>query len=155
MSVVKITVTVLSMANRHLFIQEIQSTKENRLLLVHQAKFQRRLLGRYGNSICLLDATYKTTKYLLPLFFVVVKTNVNYQVVAPFVLQDETTAAITEVLPVIKIWNPTWEPKCFMVDNCDEELKSIGHIFPGTYMNCFYLFVSIKRLFIVQKAMRF
>ena len=31
-----------------------------------------------------------------------------------------------------------------MVDNCDEELKSIGHIFPGTYMNCFYLFVSIK-----------
>ena len=83
------------------------------------------------------------------------KTSVNYQVVASFVLQDETTPAITEALSVIKIWNPTWEPKCFMVDNCDEELKSIGHIFPGTYMNCFYLFVSIKRLFIVQKAMRF
>ena len=124
-------------------------------MLAHQTKFQRRLLGRYGNSICLLDATYKTTKYSLPLFFVVMKTSVNYQVVASFVLQDETTPAITEALSVIKIWNPTWEPKCFMVDNCDEELKSIGHIFPGTYMNCFYLFVSIKRLFIVQKAMRF
>ena len=124
-------------------------------MFVHQTKFQRRLLGRYGNSICLLYAAYKTTKYSLLLLFVVVKTNVNYQVVASFLLQDETTAAIAEALSVIKIWNPTWEPKCFMLDNCDEEIKSIGHIFPRTYMNCFYLFVLVKNLFIVQKTMHF
>ena len=124
-------------------------------MFVQQTKFQRRLLGRYGNSICLLDATYKATKYSLPLFFVVMKTNVNYQVVASFILQDETTAAITEALSIIKIWNPTWEPKCFMVDNCDGEIKSIGHIFPRTYMNCFYLFVLVKNLFIVQKTIYF
>ena len=124
-------------------------------MFVQQTKFQRRLLGRYGNSICLLDSTYKATKYSLPLFFVVMKTNVNYQVVASFILQDETTAAITEALSVIKIWNPTWEPKCFMVDNCDGEIKSIGHIFPRTYMNYFYLFVLVKNLFIVQKTIYF
>ena len=28
----------------------------------------------------MLDATCRTTKYALPLFFIVVKTNVNYQV---------------------------------------------------------------------------
>ena len=28
----------------------------------------------------MLDVTYRTTKYVLPLFFMVVKTNVNYQV---------------------------------------------------------------------------
>ena len=32
------------------------------LLLVHQTDCQKRLLIRYG-SICLLDATYKTTRY--------------------------------------------------------------------------------------------
>ena len=45
---------------------------------------------------------YKTTKYSLPLFFVVVKTNVDYQVVSSFVVQDETRAAITEALRIIK-----------------------------------------------------
>ena len=124
-------------------------------MFVHQSKVQRRLLGRYGNSICLLDATYKTTKYSLPLFFVVVKTNINYQVVASFLLQDETTAAITEALSVIKTWNPIWKPKCFMADNCDEEIKSTGNIFPRMYMNCLNVFVLIKNLFIVQNTMHF
>ena len=50
------------------------------LLFVLQSAWQRRLLQRYGH-VCLLDATYKTTKYALPLFFVAVKTNVDYQTV--------------------------------------------------------------------------
>ena len=77
---------------------EIQVTGESRLLFVHQTKFPSCLLERYGNSIRPLHATYKTTKYSLPLFFVVVKTNVDYQVVSSFVVQDETSTAITEPL---------------------------------------------------------
>ena len=53
-----------------------------KFLFVHQTTWQRRLLSKYGNDICLLDATYKTTRYALPLFFLAVKTNVDYQVVA-------------------------------------------------------------------------
>ena len=45
---------------------------------------------KYGNTISLMDATYKTTKYELALFFVAVKTNVGYTAVADFVLQSET-----------------------------------------------------------------
>ena len=33
----------------------------NNLLLVHQTKWQRELLLKYGGEICLLDATYKTS----------------------------------------------------------------------------------------------
>ena len=33
----------------------------NNLLLVHQMKWQRELLLKYGGEICLLDATYKTS----------------------------------------------------------------------------------------------
>ena len=51
-----------------------------KFLFVHQTTWQRRLLSKYGNDICLLDATYKTTRYALPLFFLAVKTNVDYQV---------------------------------------------------------------------------
>ena len=43
------------------------------LLYVHQEKWQAELLMRYGNSIVLMDATYKTTKYEIPLFFISVK----------------------------------------------------------------------------------
>ena len=67
-----------------------------KFLFVHQTTWQRRQLSKYGNDICLLDATYKTTRYALPLFFLTVKTNVDYQVVASFVLQDESTDSIKD-----------------------------------------------------------
>ena len=51
------------------------------LLFAHQTTWQKKLMIRYGNEITLLDATYKTMRYELPLFFLVVKTNVNYIVV--------------------------------------------------------------------------
>ena len=98
---------------------------------MHQAQLQQRLMNKYGNHICLLDATYKTTKYAIPLFFVVVKTNSDYQVVASFAVQDETTAAITEALGILKNWNPSLSLKSFMVDNYEEEITSIETVFPG------------------------
>ena len=36
------------------------------------------MFRRYGNELVLRDAKYKTTKYTLLLFFLVVKTNVNF-----------------------------------------------------------------------------
>ena len=85
----------------------------------------------YGNEICLLDATYKTTKYSIPLFFIAVITNVDYQVVGSFALQDETSEAIAEALAIFKQWNSNWKPKTFMVDNCEEEISALERNFPG------------------------
>ena len=79
------------------------------LLFVHQSKDQRRLLERYGNEICMLDATYKTTRYSLPLFFVVVKTNIDYQILGSCIVQSEATDAIFEGLSVLKSWNQNWK----------------------------------------------
>ena len=39
------------------------------LLFVHQTSWQKSMLEKYGNEIYLLDATYKTSRYALPLFF--------------------------------------------------------------------------------------
>ena len=81
---------------------KVPKPTEKRLLSVHQTTYQQGLLQKYGNSICLLDTTYKTTKYDVPLFFAAVKRNVNYQAVGSFVMQDETTDAIAEALTMLK-----------------------------------------------------
>lgn len=64
-----------------MFKDKEESTYKDQLLYVHQEEWQRDLLLKYGGEICLLDATYKTTKYAVPLFFLCVKTNIGYAVV--------------------------------------------------------------------------
>lgn len=109
------------------------------LLFAHQTEWQKRLLVYYGNEITLLDATYKTMRYELPLFFLVVKTNVNYIVVGSFVIQHETTKSIEEALNIFKKWNPKWSPRFFMTDFCHEEINAIERIFPGMLNNTVHL----------------
>nr|XP_018672055.1 uncharacterized protein LOC108950555 isoform X1 [Ciona intestinalis] len=99
------------------------------MLFVYQTAWQRRLLLRYGQDIRLLDATYKTSKYALPLFFLCVKTNVNYQVVACFVLQNQ--ADIQEALKMLKTWTPGWTPAFFMTDKCEAEINAVEATFQG------------------------
>jgi len=101
------------------------------LLLVHERAWQKRLLERYGN-MCLLDATYKTTRYAVPLFFVCVRTNVDYVVVATFVTQYEDSASIAEALEIVTSWNPQWTPRQFMVDFCEPEISALQQVFAGT-----------------------
>ena len=105
---------------------------ENTLLYVHQEDWQKELLVKYGNMMSLLDATYKTTKYELPLFFLCVRTNVGYLVVADFIIQGESAEKITEALNVLKEWNPTWQPKYFMIDFSESEINAIKEAFPST-----------------------
>ena len=64
---------------------------EGTLLYVHQEKWQQDLLLKYGNTLSLIDATYKTTKYNIALLFICVKTNVGYSVVAEFIIQSEAS----------------------------------------------------------------
>lgn len=102
------------------------------LLWVHQTEWQKNLLARYGNTISLIDATYKTTKYELALFFICVRTNVGYSVVAEFITQSETAENITEALQVLKQWNPEWCPRYFMSDYSEAELSAVEAVFPNT-----------------------
>ena len=120
-----------------------------RLLFVHQSFNQKWILEKYGNEICLLDATYKTTKYSIPLFFLAVKTNVDYQIAGSYAVQDEITDAISKAVAILKSWNNKWKPLAFMVDNCDEEINAIQEHFPGSnnnnnavlYSKIFYLHI--------------
>ena len=74
----------------------------------------------YGNTVSLMNATYKTTQYELALFFVAIKTNVGYSVVAEFVVQSETVEEITEALRILASWNPDWQLPYFMRDYSEQ-----------------------------------
>ena len=78
------------------------------LLYVHQESWQQQILKRYGNTISLMDATYKTTNYKLALFFLAVETNIGYSVVGEFVVQSETAYQIAEAQSILSSWNPEW-----------------------------------------------
>ena len=100
-------------------------------LYVHQTQWQKALLLRYGNNISLIDATYKTTRYDLALFFICVRTNVGYSVVGEFITQAETAEYISEALQQLRTWNPEWKPKFFMTDYSEAELLALEQTFPG------------------------
>ena len=116
-------------ANNELKIVEINCSQS--LLYAHQEQWQQRLMEMYGNTISLIDATYKITKYDLALFFIAVRTNVGYMVVAKFIIQSESAEEISEALSILKQWNPNWKPKYFMSDYSETELCAIEQVFPG------------------------
>jgi hypothetical protein len=78
-----------------------------------------------------MDATYKTSKYDLPAFFVCVNTNVGYSTVGCFITADETKAAIKRGLGYLKQWNENWKPQFFMTDFDTSEIGAIEETFPG------------------------
>ena len=85
-----------------------------------------------------MDATYKTCKLALPLFFLVVKTNVGYSVIAEFIIQHEDTSSIAEALGLLK---ETWDRegikvRNFMIDCQQSEENAICGMFPES---CVYL----------------
>ena len=105
---------------------------EQTLLWVHQEPWQQQLMITYGNTMCLMDATYKTTRYDLPLFFICVRTNAGYCVVAEFIVQSESATNIIEALQLIMSWNPQWKPQFFMTDCSEAEISALESCFPNT-----------------------
>ena len=73
---------------------------------------------------------YKTTKYELPLFFVTVRINVGYKVVAHYIIQSETTDQILQAINILKEWNPEWKPPFFLSDYSVAEISAIERAFP-------------------------
>ena len=92
---------------------------------------------RYPNLV-LMDATYKTCKLALPLFFLVIRTNVGYSVVAEFIIQHEDTTSITEALTnLCKRWDECdIEEGNFMIDCQQSEENAIHAVFSTVLCIC-------------------
>ena len=100
-----------------------------KMMFVYQSKEMKNMYKRYENQMILLDATYKTTKYALPLLFVVIQTNVNFQVCCVIGLQEESNEMITKALKIFKEWNPMVSPKYAFVNFDEREITSLEIVF--------------------------
>ena len=109
-----------------------QNTKSS-LLFIYQEEYQRNLLQRYGNELSLLDPAYRRASYLLPLYLLLVRTNLDYQVAAVFIMETEGKEEIMEALNILKDWNPEWSPKFFMTDYSNDEIDAVQKVF-GMYL---------------------
>ena len=110
------------------------SHMKSTFLLVIQTKFQKELMLKYGNRVCMMDAIYRTTKYGFPCFFLTVKTSLGLgRVVATIIPQHETEDMVTEGLQILKQWNPNWKPLYFMMDKSSVELNAVGNVFSSCY----------------------
>lgn len=110
------------------------SVTEEKFLFIHQSDFQKQLLLKYGQEICLMDATYRTTQYAVPLYFICVPTNVNYMTVATFITETEDSDSIKKVLLQLRQWNPEWNPSFYMCDYATEEINAIESVFPDSFV---------------------
>ena len=98
--------------------------------MVLQTKFMQHHLLRYGDTMY-LDATYKTSRWAVPLFVLAVRTNSGYQPVAILVCEDETSASIYEAIQVVREANPDWTPSYHMTDYDECEMKALREHFKG------------------------
>ena len=69
-------------------------------------------------------------RYALPLFFLCVRSNVRYIVVAVFISENEDIASLSEVLQILRENNPDWNPRNMMVDFSLAEIAAIEEQFP-------------------------
>ena len=76
---------------------------KNNLLFIHMTVVQK-LLQCYNNLVS-MDATYGTCRLMLPLFFLAVKTNVNYSPITSLIVQSEDAKSISKALSRIKQYN--------------------------------------------------
>ena len=72
---------------------------------------------------------FRQLNILFLCFSLLSKTTIDYQVVATFIVHDETPDAITdEVLIMLSDWNPNWKP----VEKSDQEMNVMGNVFEDT-----------------------
>ncbi|XP_028414338.1 uncharacterized protein LOC114537497 [Dendronephthya gigantea] len=104
--------------------------RRSNFLFVHQEEWQRKLLLKYGSDLALLDATYKTTKYAMPLFFLCVHTNVGYKVVAEFMCQHEDEVSISEALGC----HAFRKSQVLNIVNTNNGVESLNRLFKYDYL---------------------
>lgn len=97
-----------------------------------QTEWQCKLLEKFESTL-LIDSTFDTSKYQLPLFEVVIFTNVGYSPVGIFITEDETEDCVTEGLKILKSWHSgDWNPTTTVTD-CDTAQSNALHtVFPGS-----------------------
>lgn len=103
------------------------------VVFFHQTQWQRHMLAKYGTHVCLMDSTYNTSVYEMPLFALCVKTNSGFVYVASALVLSESADTFASVLQRVKQYNPDWHPRCFVTDFNEAQISATERVYPGYY----------------------
>ena len=115
-----------------------------KMMFIYQSSEMQQMFRRYGNQLVLLNATYKMTKYILPHFFLVTKSNINLQICTFILLQEQSVDRVTRALIVAKMCNPEVASKYAFFDFGEKEIPSLETVYPNIQVY-FYDFTKSKR----------
>ena len=134
--------------------QQQRETKNPKVIFCHQTPHQQRLLKRYSGQLFVVEMKEMRSRIPFPLFCLFVQTNVDYQLVALFILYSNHRDSIIEGLSTVKEWNPGWNPKFVICDFNDEQILAVDSVFPGKVsfgptMNMRWSYLTLLRSFCV------
>lgn len=103
------------------------------------------MLNTFGSYMCLIDSTYNTSVYDLPLFALAVKTNVGFTYVVTSLIVNETTASFVDILTRVRQSNPSWNPAAFVTDFNEAQINALTTVFPGFFSMKLHLLNNVAK----------
>ena len=103
-----------------------EGMEEQYFLPIYQSLWQKYLLDRYGSELVILNATYRTTRYAIPLYIFCVQKNCRYVVVAIMLIEGEYSNSLSEALTMLADMNPKRKAKASMIDASETEMPDIS-----------------------------
>lgn len=114
-------------------VQQQEEKSSFNLLLVHQSRFQRDLLSKYGDKVIFLDTICKAIRSHLTFHMLWVKSPVDYQPVAFIVTSsDDTGQLLKEALGLIHSHcSSSWSPQYCICSSASSVISGIESSFPS------------------------
>ena len=105
-------------------------------LFAYQTPKQQRLMRKYCNVTYLVEielASPVRRTLIYEMYTLIVQTNVDFQVIGCIVVSKQRKDGLMEGLKLFREWNPSWNPKYFLVDCSQTIYDAVSLVFPGKY----------------------
>ena len=134
---------------------EILVSESNMLLGIYfQDEEMKKMFSSYPELVC-IDATYKLLELRFPVYIMLVEDgNGQSEVVAVFLLMEETEQSIKSMVGIFKKYNPQWKAtRVLMTDKDMTERDVLAAQFPSAELIIclFHTFRSFRREVVVDK----
>ncbi|XP_071948368.1 uncharacterized protein [Antedon mediterranea] len=136
------TISKLESSGQHIFYQPTsektcqkmkeKSEEDSIFMLVYQESWQSNLMKSRLRALYVIDSTYKTHRYPLPLYTLWIYIDEKFICVAIIIMQCDATDDLAQALRHLKHWNPNWNPEYFLMDTQQPCWKAVEQTFPNS-----------------------
>ena len=132
-------------------VEVLVNEKEELLGIYFQDEEMKQIFRAYPELVC-IDATYKLLELRFPLYILLIEDgNGQSELIAGFLLLEETEVSFTKMMSIFKKHNPSWEStRVLMSDKDLTEREVLATLFPSADL-LICSFRSFRREVVVEK----